>query len=238
MPSGAASRELLGDAAVAVVERRVEAEVVAQVARPSPASRRCRSRGGRAAWRSGRRALPTAPAAPRDEDDVALAQRRDVEQADVGGQPGHAEHAEVGGRGRAASASTSRACVGRDHRVLAPAEAGAATRSPAREAARRGTRRPRRPRRRRAARRAGTAARRTAPVVHAPAHVRVDRHERVADDAARRRPGSATSTSARRKSSGAGSPPGGRRAGSHGSAAFAGPYERVTMVTRRTAVRF
>ena len=150
----------LGDLAVVVVERGVEAELVFD---PRDLLGRAGGADHGVALElrdlAGERADGARGAA--HEHHVALAQLRDVQQADVRGQARHPEHADERGlrhaRGRRRS---SRACSALDHGDLTPAEAvqdEVALGEPV-DLARP---RPRRSRRRRAARRSATAACRT-----------------------------------------------------------------------------
>ena len=82
-----------------VVERGVEAELVDAGRRPSPASRRCRSRGCAAQpWRSGRRRCRPRRRRRRRRRRRPRCSSATSSQAGVRGQAGHAEHAEVGRR--------------------------------------------------------------------------------------------------------------------------------------------
>ena len=112
MPSGAASREQLGDRAVVVVERGVEAELVDEqrdlLRRARAADDRVR-RGSLAIWPASE---PTAPAAPETKTTSPSLQLGDVEQPDVGGQARHPEHAEVAQCAGAAPVSTARHAPG------------------------------------------------------------------------------------------------------------------------------
>ncbi len=123
---------------------------------------------GRAAHRAGRTG---------DEHHVTGPQRGDVEQADVGGQRGHAEHAQVSGRGQAGHGRHLLRARGAQDRLVPPAQhvqdqvaLGKVGRPGLDDSADRAAfQRLTEPERRDIG----------SPVVHPAAHVRVHRHEQV-----------------------------------------------------------
>ena len=88
----------LGDRAVVVVERGVEAELVAQPRDLLGRARRSRSRCGPRSFAICPASEPTAPAAPHTNTTSPSLQLRDVQQPDVGGQARHPEHAQMDAR--------------------------------------------------------------------------------------------------------------------------------------------
>ena len=176
MPSGAASAQLVSDGAGPVVERGVEPDLAqpadllvgARAADHPPGALELGDLADHAAHRPGRAG---------DEDRLAGLERGDVQQAHVGGQRGHAEHAQVGRRGQALRDGHLPGLPGRQHRLVPPAQhvqdqvaLGQVGRAGLDDRADRA-----------ALQRLAQAERRDVGlhVVHPAAHVRVHRHEQV-----------------------------------------------------------